>query len=110
MGNVAQVIAELDIRGSVTCCSELVVADVSNWAAYGIIAMLSRWSGRDLLALHDPESTLRYLSERGSVDGVTRENMLTEDGLPLSEGLTVIQQLRQAAALDALPQHEGANQ
>ena len=37
---------------------------------------------------------LDYLSARGSVDGVTRENTLTEDGLEAAEGLRVIQELR----------------
>ncbi len=70
------------------------VTDVSNWGAYGLIAFLGYWSGRDLLADIAPLNILRYLSERGSVDGVTRENTLTEDGLPASEGAAVIEELR----------------
>jgi hypothetical protein len=95
MGNIADVIRTLDIRASVTRCDELLVADVSNWGAYGLIAFLARWSGRDLLGEFDPLSALRYLSARGSVDGVTRDNTLTEDGLPASEGMTVLRELRQ---------------
>ena len=41
-----------------------------------------------------PLELLHYLSQRGSVDGVTRENTLTEDGLPASEGLQLIEDLR----------------
>ena len=37
---------------------------------------------------------LGYLSERGSVDGVTRENTLTEDGLAVEEGEQVLEDLR----------------
>ncbi len=95
MGNIRDTIATLDIRGSVTCCDELLVSDVSNWGAYGLIALLGHWAGRDLLADIAPLKILRYLSERGSVDGVTRENTLTEDGLPASEGAAVIEQLRE---------------
>lgn len=94
MGNIATAIANLDIRAAVTCCDELLVADVSNWGAYGLIALLAKWSGRDLLADISPLDILDYLSARGSVDGVTRENTLTEDGLAASEGLRVIQELR----------------
>lgn len=94
MGNIAAAIASLDIRVAVTRCDELLVADVSNWAAYGLIALLAKWSGRDLLAEISPLDILDYLSARGSVDGVTRKNTLTEDGLAASEGIRVIQELR----------------
>ena len=94
MGNISAAIATLDIRAAVTCCDELVVADVSNWGAYGLIALLAKWSGRDLLADVSPLDILDYLSARGSVDGVTRKNTLTEDGLEATEGIGVIQELR----------------
>ena len=94
MGNIREAIATLDIRASVTRCDELLVADVSNWGAYGLIAFLGRWSGRDLLADISPLEILDYLSSRGSVDGVTRQNTLTEDGLEASEGSGVIEELR----------------
>lgn len=94
MGNIAGAISGLDINASATTCDELLVADVSNWGAYGIIAFLGLWSGRDLLARISPVEILGYLSARGSVDGVTRENTLTEDGLDAQEGLRVIRELR----------------
>jgi D-glutamate cyclase-like, C-terminal len=95
MGNIAGAISALDIRVSVTGCSELLVADVSNWGAYGLIAFLGLWAGKDLLGKVSPTAILDYLSVRGSVDGVTRENTLTEDGLEATEGCQVIEQLRQ---------------
>ncbi len=94
MGNIAAIIDELEINGSATCCDELLVADVSNWGAYGLIAFLGLWSGRDLLAEVSPAEILDYLSGKGSVDGVTRENTVTEDGLDQEEGYQVIQALR----------------
>ena len=102
MGNIGAAIATLDIRAAVTGCDELLVADVSNWGAYGLIALLAKWSGRDLLAQISPLAILDYLSARGSVDGVTRENTLTEDGLDAAEGLRIIQQLR---SLTGFPGH-----
>jgi len=94
MGNIAEAISALDIRVSVTRCDELLVADVSNWGAYGLIAFLGLWHHRDLLGDVSPTAILDYLSVRGSVDGVTRENTPTEDGLDASEGLHVIRELR----------------
>ncbi|MCQ8878875.1 DUF4392 domain-containing protein [Pseudoalteromonas shioyasakiensis] len=95
MGNVAQHMTELNIMPSLTCCDELLLADVSNWAAYGIIAFLSRWHRQDLLANVDTLAILHYLSERGSVDGVTHKNELTEDGLNAIHGQQLITRLRQ---------------
>jgi hypothetical protein len=94
MGKIGPAIASLNIRASVTACDELLVADVSNWGAYGLIALLAKWSGRDLLAGISPLEILDYLSARGSVDGVTRENTLTEDGLDAAEGIALLQELR----------------
>ncbi|MGO2073607.1 glutamate cyclase domain-containing protein [Pseudoalteromonas sp. AOP31-A2-14] len=95
MGNVAQYMTELSIRPSLTCCDELLLADVSNWAAYGIIAFLSRWYHQDLLANINTLAILQYLSDRGSVDGVTHKNELTEDGLHAMHGQQLITRLRQ---------------
>jgi hypothetical protein len=94
MGNVHAVIEELDIVPAMTCCDELLVADVSNWGAYGLIAIIGYWRGEDLLGKISPIEILDYLSQRGSVDGVTRENTLTEDGLPATEGEQLILTLR----------------
>ncbi len=93
MGNLASVLGQLNITPAVTQCDELIVADVSNWAAWGIIAMLSVMRGENLLNQANPLAILQFLSEHGSVDGVTRENTLTEDGLPYSVGEQLIAQL-----------------
>ena len=96
MGKVAEALKELAIVPAATGCDELIVADVSNWGAYGIISFLSLWSERDFLREIVPLDILRYISELGSVDGVTRENRLTEDSLDPREGESVIQELREA--------------
>jgi len=98
MGNIRSAIAGLDINASVTECDELLVADVSNWGAYGLIAFLDFWSGKNLLEQISPLSILEYLSAKDSVDGVSRENTLTEDGLEATEGLSVIAELIELVA------------
>ena len=97
MGNIAQALEDLSIIPSRTQCDELMVADVSNWGAYGLIVWLSIWNEQDLLAPIDPRAILEYLSERGSVDGVSRENTITEDGMEPTEGESVIAELRKVA-------------
>ncbi|BBB26668.1 DUF4392 domain-containing protein [Amphritea japonica] len=94
MGNITEALKDLDINAAATCVDELLIADVSNWGAYGLITFFSLWSGRDLLGEFAPLAILEYLSKLGSVDGVTRINELTEDGLPVDEGISVIEELR----------------
>lgn len=94
MGNIQEALKDLDIQASATECDELVIADVSNWAALGLIAMLDWLTGKDLLGKLDSLAVLEFLSKRGSVDGVSRENTLTEDGLPAQDGIDLIQRLR----------------
>lgn len=97
MGAIAEAVTALDIRGAQTGCDELLVADVSNWGAYGMITLLSALTAKPLLEDIDHLGLLRYLSDRGSVDGVTGENTLSEDGLPAEAGVDVLATL--AAAL-----------
>ena len=94
MGNIQDALKGLDIQAAATGCNELVIADVSNWAALGLIAMLDWLSGQDLLAKLDAMAVLEFLSKHGSVDGVTRENTLTEDGLPAQDGIDLLNRLR----------------
>jgi hypothetical protein len=100
MGNVSEALKNLNIVPSTTGCDELIVADVSNWGAYGIISFLSVWNGRDLLKEINPLNILQYISSLGSVDGVTRINQLTEDGLPVSEGESILLELRKACGFE----------
>ncbi len=96
MGKVSEALKDLNIVPAATSCDELIVADVSNWGAYGIISFLSLWHGSNLLMEIDPLGILKYISELGGVDGVTRINQLTEDGLPVSEGESILRELHQA--------------
>jgi hypothetical protein len=95
MGNLKSALDKLNIIAAATTCDELLIADVSNWGAHGLIALLAKWNRCDLLAAIHTGEILRYISERGGVDGVTRENTLTEDSLPVTEGQKVILTLRQ---------------
>ena len=95
MGAVRPVVETFDIVGAQTSCDELLVADVSNWSAYGLITMLEALSAEPLLEQIDHHAILAYLSERGSVDGVTGENTLTEDGLPADAGAALLRELSQ---------------
>ena len=94
MGKVTEALSALSITPAATSCDELLVADVSNWGAHGIIALLGYWSGEDLLNKINTLDILKYISARGSVDGVTRLNTLTEDSLESGAGQQLIDELR----------------
>jgi len=71
----------------VTSCDHLVVAGVSNWGAYGLMAALAvlrpEWSpiiGRFLTAERDLAVTRATVDKAGAVDGVTARREATVDG------------------------------
>jgi hypothetical protein len=94
MGNIYAELAQLPIIPSVTACDELVIATVSNWGVYGIIAAMSRELHQDLFSLFDPVEIVRHLVTWGAVDGKTGCAEPSEDGFPLSVGLSIIERLR----------------
>lgn len=97
MGRIQSALRDLNITPSIVCCDELVIADVSNWAAHGLLACLSYLEQKDLLQDWNNRAVLKYLSDRGSVDGITGKNTLTEDGLDCGTSDYVIEQLKQLA-------------
>ena len=83
---------------SVVRVDHLVVAGVSNWGGYGVVAALSRLAGRELL--HTPDAERRMIEacvSAGAADGVTRRRGPTVDGLPLEVHAAVVELLRGAA-------------
>jgi hypothetical protein len=113
MGNVRARLARagpmLARIASVVRVDHLVVAGVSNWGAYGIVAQLARLTGLDLL--HTPAVERRLVeacAESGAVDGITRQREATVDGLPLDAHAALVQLLRVAAATAAPPTQAAA--
>jgi len=94
MGNVQKALDAMDIIPAITTCDELVIASVSNWGVYGVIAALCRLMEQDLFEDFDPETVADYLFANGCVDGVTTRKEPSEDGFPISVGMSIIQQLR----------------
>lgn len=66
---------------SVTRASHLLLAEVSNWGAYGLVAMLDIVTGRDTLPDGPTEAEwIERLVAAGAVDGMTRSNTAMVDG------------------------------
>lgn len=93
MGKVQGALETMQIIPAMSTCDELLIADVSNWGCYGLIAMLSAVVKQNLLVEFDVNHIAQYLSQHGSVDGVTRRNTLSEDSFNLDEGEAIIRKL-----------------
>lgn len=101
MGNVADAVAasgKLVADPCVTRVTKLVIASVSNWGGYGLVAALSALAGRDLLPTVDEE---RRLVERtaalGAVDGTTGEADGKVDGFTPDVTAEILTELRALA-------------
>ena len=86
MGKAQTALAALSIRAAVSDCDELIVADVSNWAAYALHAFVQWLDKKPSYLALDIQQQLAYLVALGAVDGVTGLPTPTEDGFPANAG------------------------
>ncbi|HZP99375.1 MAG TPA: glutamate cyclase domain-containing protein [Reyranella sp.] len=92
---------------SVTGCDHLVVAGVSNWGAYGLMAGLAvlrpEWRDRILpfLSAERDLAVTKAVVAAGAVDGVTAKREPTVDGFGADVHGPLIERLRQIACEDA---------
>jgi hypothetical protein len=86
MGKAQAALTALDIRAAISDCDELIVADVSNWAAYALYALVQWLDDKPHDLTLDIQQALAYLVAVGAVDGVTGLPTPTEDGFPANAG------------------------
>lgn len=90
---------KLSLEPCVVSTDILVIASVSNWGAYGIIAALGELCNIDLLPTFDwVENYIRRTVKIGSVDGITHEKTISVDGKDMRterEILSALQTLRE---------------
>jgi hypothetical protein len=100
MGNLAEIIPtveKLPRDPAVTRVDRLVIASVSNWGGYGLVAALSRLVGRDLLpSVEEDRRLIRFMVDRGAVDGATGERRYYVDNFTLEENAAVLRRLHAA--------------
>jgi hypothetical protein len=87
MGVLAGEIADADKlpdQPAVTGASKLVIASVSNWGAWGLLAAMSMLVGRNLLPTVAEEAAwVRACVAAGAVDGFSGERVEKVDGFDL---------------------------
>lgn len=82
----------------VTAVDYLAVGTVSNWVAYGLLAYMSRWAGRDLLPTDgESRATLQQLAALGAVHGMARRPEAAVDGFSPADEAALLAALRVAA-------------
>ena len=84
--------------GTISCqtpADYCICAGVSNWGAYGLAAMLTAVSGRDLLPPPgEITARIKAMVEAGAVDGITNKAQLSVDGLPVEWEEKILRRLR----------------
>ena len=101
MGNLLEAIQEqqLPIAPCVTRVDFPVIATVSNWAAYGIIAYLSLKTQQNYMRFLRIGEILKQLVALGVVDGVVKQPQLSVDGFPLSTIKAQIKKLSESVSV-----------
>ena len=94
MGKVQAALAALNIRPAISDCDELIVADVSNWAAYALHAFVQWLDNKPRYPGFDISQALAYLVALGAVDGVTGLPTPTEDGFPNNAGSNLLEEAK----------------
>ena len=98
MGNLAEVIPGVDRLPddpAIAQVDRLVLASVSNWGGYGLVAALARLVGRDLLpTVEEDERLIRHMVDAGAVDGTSGENTYRVDNFTLEQNAGMLRRLR----------------
>ena len=97
MGNLAEVIPLVDTLPdypAVNQVDRLVIASVSNWGGYGLVAALSRLTGKNLLPSVESETAMLHgMVAAGVVDGTTGDAVPTVDNFTAEENGAILARL-----------------
>jgi len=102
MGNLMGALSHFDIHPAVSTCEELVVADVSNWAAYALCLITDWLNGARYCLADDVQADLEHLVSQGAVDGVTGHATATEDGFAEQSAQRLIHDIHTILAQDTV--------
>lgn len=94
MGNVAEHIPPVDRlpdEPAISTVDRLVLASVSNWGGYGLVAAMSRLAGRNLLpSLEEDAKLITEMVDDGAVDGGSGQNRYYVDNFTLEENAELL--------------------
>ena len=94
MGNVAEHIPPVDRlpdEPAISIVDRLVIASVSNWGGYGLVAAMSRQVGRNLLpSIEEDARLITEMVDDGAVDGGSGQNRYYVDNFTLEENAELL--------------------
>ncbi len=97
MGNLAHIIPRFDHlpkKPAITKTKHLIIASVSNWGGYGLVAALSKLAKRNLLpSLAEERKSIARMVELGAVDGMKGESVVKLDGHSLDVNEEILVEL-----------------
>ena len=97
MGNLAEHIPAVDRlpdEPAITTVDRLVIASVSNWGCYGLVAAISRLAGRNLLpSLEEDTRLITQMVDDGAVDGGSGINRYYVDNFTMEENRELLRLL-----------------
>lgn len=102
MGNFKEIITEkLSLIPCDVEVDDLVIATVSNWGAYAIAAYMQKMKKVKVLPSYsEVERYLKKIVKLGSVDGVTKKQMLSVDGFSMEVEKEILEELHRVAAVE----------
>ena len=84
---------------AVTPADHLIIASVSNWGGYGLVACLSILTGKDLLPSTEEEfKMVKKWIDLGGVDGISGEKVYTVDNMDAGQTANILSRLHQEVA------------
>lgn len=84
-----------DIIAASFATDYLILAGVSNWGAHALVAAISILFNKDLLySVETGERLLRAIVGVGAVNGMTKQNTLTVDGLGLDVNIKILEDIK----------------
>ncbi len=93
MGNFFEHFEKIDAKfHSTVTCDHPLIASVSNWGAYALIATISY---KFLPTFSEVEKYLKYIINKGAVDGITKKSTLSVDAKNWALEKKILDKLRQ---------------
>lgn len=98
-----EIISDVAHGNEIACttpCDHLIVAGVSNWGAWGLLAawqlLQPNWNTGMALDADRAEAVLRSCVAAGAVDGVTKQRAITVDGIAWKDHVSILYRILNA--------------
>ena len=81
---------------TVSKVTELIIASVSNWGGYGLLAALSISTDKNVLpTIEEDTERISKMVDLGAVDGFSGEEIYKVDGFDLTENAALLEKLHE---------------